>query len=72
MGSLRSAGDTFFTAIASSISTTIVRTMVSFFFGYTLHLGIVGVWFGIVGDQLTRYILSVFRFKSGKWVNIKI
>lgn len=72
MGCLRGAGDTLFTAVVASISTTIVRTAVSYICGYTLGLGIIGVWLGIASDGITKYTCSYFRFKSDKWVNIKI
>ena len=72
VGALRGAGDTLYTAISSTISVTIIRTSVSFFFGYVLKMGIVGIWLGIVGDQMSRFILSGIRFRQGKWTKIKI
>ncbi len=72
MGCLRGAGDTLYTAIASTISVTIIRTVVSYLFGYTLGLGITGIWLGVLGDQLSRFIFATVRFKQGKWVQIKI
>lgn len=72
MGCLRGAGDTLFTAIVSTVSVTIMRSLGSWFFGYVLNLGIIGIWMGIVADQLTRYILGSIRFKQGKWTQIKI
>lgn len=72
MGCLRGAGDTLYTAVASMISVTVIRTAVSYFGGYTLGLGIVGIWFGVLGDQVSRYILASLRFKTGKWTEIKI
>lgn len=72
MGSLRGAGDTFYTAVASAFSVTLVRTAVSYFFGYTLGLGIIGIWFGVLGDQMSRYVLASTRFRMGKWTKIKI
>ncbi len=72
MGCLRGAGDTLYTAIASAISVTIVRTFGSYFFGYVLNMGITGIWFGVVADQFSRFILASIRFRQGKWVNIKI
>ena len=71
-GALRGAGDTLYTAISSTISVTIVRTAVSYIFGYMLGLGIAGVWYGILADQVMRFILSSIRFKRGKWVKIKV
>ncbi|MCR4787307.1 MAG: MATE family efflux transporter [Lachnospiraceae bacterium] len=72
MGCLRGAGDTLYTAIASMISVTIIRTVFSYLCGYTLGWGITGIWLGVLGDQISRYIFSSLRFRQGKWVNIKI
>ena len=72
MGCLRGAGDTFYTAAASTVSVTLMRTIGSYFFGYVLQMGIVGIWMGVVADQLSRYLLASVRFKRGKWTEIKI
>ncbi len=72
MGCLRGAGDTFYTALASTISVTIVRTVVSYLFGYMLGFGIVGIWLGVLADQISRFLFSSIRFTQGKWVKIKI
>lgn len=72
MGCLRGAGDTLYTAVASMISVTFIRTVVSYFFGYTLGLGIVGIWLGVLGDQISRFIFATVRFRQGKWVKIRI
>ncbi len=72
MGCLRGAGDTLYTAIVSTISVTIMRTAGSFFFCYVMGWGIVGIWMGVVADQLSRLVLATIRFKQGKWIQIKI
>lgn len=72
MGCLRGAGDTAYTAMASTLSVTLIRTFVSYFCGYVLNWGIVGIWMGVLGDQVSRYLLASTRFKKGKWVQIKI
>ena len=72
MGCLRGAGDTAYTAMASTISVTIIRTAISFLCGYTLGLGITGIWLGVLGDQVSRFIFASVRFKQGKWTEIKI
>lgn len=72
MGCLRGAGDTFYTAIASTISVTLVRTAGSYFFGYTLGMGITGIWLGVLADQLSRFLFGSIRFRQGKWTEIKI
>lgn len=72
MGCLRGAGDTFYTAVASTISVTLIRTGVSYLFGYVLGGGIIGIWLGVLGDQISRFIFASTRFKAGKWTKIKI
>lgn len=72
MGCLRGAGDTLYTAIASTISVTLVRTFGSYFCGYILEWGIVGIWMGILCDQVSRFLFASTRFKKGQWTKIKI
>ncbi len=72
MGCLRGAGDTGYTALASIISVTVIRTAFSYICGYTLGLGINGVWMGILADQVSRFIFGSIRFKRGKWTAIRI
>lgn len=72
MGCLRGAGDTLYTAISSTISVSVIRTVVSYVCGYTLGLGITGIWLGVLGDQISRFTFASIRFKQGKWTEIKI
>lgn len=72
MGSLRGAGDTLYTAVVSTISVTIIRTVGSYIGCYVLHWGIIGIWTGIFIDQSIRLIFASIRFHRGKWVNIRI
>lgn len=72
MGCLRGAGDTAYTAFASTISVTIIRTSFSYVCGFVLGWGMTGIWMGILADQISRFLFASLRFKTGKWVNIKI
>lgn len=72
MGCLRGAGDTFYTAVASTISVTFIRTIGSLLGGYVLGLGIIGIWLGVLADQISRFLFASTRFKKGKWTQIKI
>ena len=72
MGCLRGAGDTLYTAAASTISVTIIRTAGSYLGGYVFGLGIVGIWLGVLADQVSRFLFASARFKKGKWTQIKI
>lgn len=71
-GCLRGAGDVVYTMIASCISVTFVRTIVSYVCCYNLGLGIYGIWLGILADQVCRLLFGSLRFRSGKWMGIKI
>ncbi len=72
MGCLRGAGDVLFTTIASTLSITIIRPIFSYLLCYMCGLGLVGIWLGIVCDQFSRFCLTTWRFKSGRWTKIKI
>jgi len=72
MGCLRGAGDVLFTTIASTFSVTFVRTLCSYGLCYTAGLGLIGIWFGVVCDQLCRFMLTRWRFKSGAWTKVRI
>lgn len=72
MGCLRGAGDTLYTAAASTISVTFIRTVGSYLGGYVFGLGIVGIWLGVLADQISRFVFASTRFKKGKWTQIKI
>lgn len=72
MGCLRGAGDTAYTAMASTISVTLIRTAFSYILCYPLGLGMAGIWLGILADQISRFLFGSLRFRAGKWVKIKI
>lgn len=72
MGCLRGAGDTFYTAVASTISVTFIRTAGSYLGGYVFGFGIIGIWLGVLADQISRFVFASIRFKQGKWTQIKI
>lgn len=72
MGCLRGAGDVRFTMIASTISVTIVRPGMSYILCYGLGMGIIGIWLGVVADQICRFILTNWRFKSGVWIGVEV
>lgn len=71
-GCLRGAGDTKFTALVSLISVTIIRPLSGWLLCYPLGLGLFGAWLGLSFDQFMRFIMTMLRFKSGKWTKYKI
>ncbi len=69
-GCLRGAGDTRAVALISLVSVTFIRPFSGWLFVYPLHAGLLGAWFGILVDQFMRFILTFFRYRSGKWLDI--
>ncbi|MCR4642744.1 MAG: MATE family efflux transporter [Lachnospiraceae bacterium] len=72
MGCLRGAGDTLYTAFAATMSVTVIRTLVSWLGGFVFGLGIVGIWLGVLADQVSRFTFASIRYRMGKWVKIRI
>ncbi len=72
MGCLRGAGDTLYTAFAATMSVTVIRTLVSWLGGFVFGFGIVGIWLGVLADQISRFLFAGIRYRMGKWVKIKI
>lgn len=72
MGCLRAAGDVKYTLFASVTSITLVRTACTCLLVLVFHWGLTGVWLGILADQTCRLVLAYFRFRQGKWVELKI
>lgn len=72
MGSLRGAGDTIFTAIATLLCVTIIRPLFGFIFCNVVGVGLIGIWMGILLDQIVRVFLTSYRYKTDKWKHIRI
>lgn len=72
VGSLRGAGDVKFVAWMMLLCVGIIRPAFGYLFAYPLGLGLVGAWIGLFLDQITRFIISFIRFKTGKWLEIKV
>ena len=71
-GSLRGAGDMIHVMIVGAVSVSVMRPAVSYLCAYPLELGIIGIWCGVLADQMLRLILNGKRYQSGKWMKIKI
>lgn len=72
VGSLRGAGDVKFVAIIMLISVTIIRPTLTWVLCYPLNMGLIGAWLSVFLDQLTRYAISLIRFKQAKWLGIEV
>ena len=61
-----------FSSLRAIISIAIIRTAVTVVLVEVFHLGLSGVWLGVLADQLSRFTLMSLRFKQGKWVDLRI
>ena len=71
-GCLRGAGDVKYTLVVALISVTVIRPILTWVLTSVFSLGLVGIWLGVLSDQLTRFTLLRIRFHQGKWVEYKI
>ena len=71
-GALRGAGDTRFPLITTTITGWAIRVPIGFVCGLTLGLGLPGVYAGTLGDALVGSALVVWRYRRGKWREIKV
>lgn len=71
-GALRGAGDTKTTALVIFITSLVVRPILAIILVYTFNLGLYGAWIALVADQLVRSFLIWLRYRSGKWMMLKL
>ena len=64
---LRAANDVKFTMIVSVASMIICRLGLSYLLHFTLHLGAIGVWIGMIVDWICRLSFFCVRFFGGAW-----
>lgn len=65
--SLQATGDVIFPIGLSISSTWLIAVGLSWLFGIRLGMGLPGVWLAMACDELTRAVIFLFRWKSGKW-----
>jgi putative MATE family efflux protein len=71
-GALRGAGDTIWTLVSTTSGILILRSSLSLLFVNYFQLGISGAWLAVLFDQLLRWLIIYFRFKTDRWQHIKI
>lgn len=72
MSSLKSAGDVRFPVVIGVISMWGIAVTVSYFFGITLGLGLLGVWLAQGVDEWFRGIFAMNRWLSQPWLKKKL
>lgn len=66
-GALRGAGETKWVMLTPVLGGWIVRLPLSYLFGYTLGFGLMGVWWSMMGDWVTRSLALAWKFKTLKF-----
>ncbi len=69
---LRAAGDVNFTMGISLFTTIGVRLVLSLLLGIVLDWGVIGIAVAMSLDWLTRAVIFVIRYQSGKWKNFNV
>ena len=69
---LRAAGDSKFTSIASMLSMWLFRVILGYVVGIMLGFGIVGVWVAMLLEWGVRSLIFMLRFRSGRWSRHKL
>ena len=68
-GIIRSGGRTTYIMIIDILGTCLVGVPLALFTGLYLRLPIVLVYFILSQEELVRFVISVFMFRSRKWMN---
>jgi putative MATE family efflux protein len=71
-GALRGAGDTRFPLLVTTVTGWAIRVPVGYVFGLLLGFGLSGVYFGTLADALLSAVLMVWRYRRGRWREIKV
>lgn len=72
MGSLKSVGDVRFPVVIGVICMWGVAVVLSYFFGITLGLGLLGIWLAQGLDECIRGLFALKRWVSKPWLKKKV
>lgn len=69
---LRGAGDSRFTALATTAGILVTRPVIAAVLVYGFDMGLPGLWIALSSDAIVCYILGKIRWQRGKWAYIKV
>jgi putative MATE family efflux protein len=72
IAALRAAGDTFVILIGGVTIMFALNVGLGFVFTYVLELGLMGILLAASLDEIGRALFNIRRFKSKKWMQIKL
>lgn len=65
--SLNGVGDVYATTVISMTSCWSVSVLFAYVLGIVCNFGVIGIWAAFALDEITRGLLYLFRWRSGKW-----
>lgn len=71
-GGLRGAGDTIWPLVATMSGVLLVRTIGGYLCIVVFGWGLAGAWVAFLFDQVTRSLVILLRYRTGKWVNKEV
>jgi putative MATE family efflux protein len=71
-GALNGAGDTRWVMYTTVFGLWFFRLPLAYLLGVTMAYGVFGAWVAMIIDIYARSLLLGFRFKSGKWMEVKV
>jgi len=69
---LRGAGDTRTALGVTVVCGIAVRLVASWWLGFEMGLGLVGVWLGSTADWVVRVVLLTLAWRGGRWKTIDL
>ncbi len=69
---LRGAGDTRWPLYATLIGIYAIRLPLSYFLGYTLGIGVLGIWVALPVEYYLRSVIVSQRFQTGAWKAVAV
>lgn len=69
---LRAVGDIMFTTGVLAVSCAVFSLALAYVFAIPCGLGLMGCWIGLALDEVTRAIVTYFRWRRGIWKTKKV
>ena len=67
-GALQAAGDVRFQLVVNQVSGWLIAVGGTYFLGIVLGWRLYGVWIAFALDELTRGLILLIRWRSGRWI----
>ncbi|MBO4980248.1 MAG: MATE family efflux transporter [Clostridia bacterium] len=64
---LKATGDVYLTTAVITVSGFVIGIGLAYFLSITCGMGLIGCYIAVSADEITRAVVSVARWKSGRW-----